>query len=294
LRISGWRSAQATRGGEAANSSAGGRTLLICAAGDIHGAMDHLYRDVLAFEAVLGVRFDCVLHVGDFGIWPDTNRLDKSTRSHDGAGDFPAWFSEKRRVPRPTFFIKGNHEDFMWLDGRQDADVLPGLTYLRNGHTVDIQVRRGGQIRVGGVGGCLGPSDYRRSSDQLQGNAKRHYTSDEIARLVDAGGVDIVLTHDAPAGVRFERHRQGAGTSARRKAWISFWHKFGPAFASLVIITPESMPRFQEFAASDSIRSPCREILWQSKWRQAGGTGHCSADRGQPRVSHLLLLMQKE
>lgn len=48
--------------------------MLICAAGDIHGAMDHLYRDVLAFEAVLGVRFDCVLHVGDFGIWPDTDR----------------------------------------------------------------------------------------------------------------------------------------------------------------------------------------------------------------------------
>jgi len=32
--------------------------MLICAAGDIHGAMDRLYRDVLDFEASLGVRFD--------------------------------------------------------------------------------------------------------------------------------------------------------------------------------------------------------------------------------------------
>jgi len=191
--------------------------MLICAAGDIHGAMDRLYQDVLAFEAVLGVRFDYVLHVGDFGIWPDANRIDKATRYHDGAGDFPAWFSENRCAPRPTLFIKGNHEDFMWLDARQDADVLPGLTYLRNGHTVDIHDRRGGQIRVGGVGGCYGPSDYLRRSERLQGYAKRHYTSDEIARLAGAGGVDIVLTHDAPAGVRFERHRQGSGYVSEAK-----------------------------------------------------------------------------
>ncbi len=57
----------------------------------------------------------------------------------------------------------------MWLDARQDADVLPGLTYLRNGHTVDIHDRRGGQIRVGGVLGgamahqttCVVPDDCK-------------------------------------------------------------------------------------------------------------------------------------
>jgi hypothetical protein len=48
--------------------------VLICAAGDIHGAIERLYDDVLGFEAVLSVRFDWVLHVGDFGIWPDPER----------------------------------------------------------------------------------------------------------------------------------------------------------------------------------------------------------------------------
>jgi hypothetical protein len=48
--------------------------MFICAAGDIHGAMDRLYDDVLAFEGSLGVRFDYVLHVGDFGVWPDPDR----------------------------------------------------------------------------------------------------------------------------------------------------------------------------------------------------------------------------
>jgi hypothetical protein len=157
--------------------------MLICAAGDIHGAMDRLY----------------------------PNRIDKATRHHDGVGDFPEWLREDRGAPRPTVFIKGNHEDFVWLDARQNAEVLPGLTYLRNGCTLDIQGPGAGAIRVAGVGGCYGPSDYPRRSDRLQGYAKRHYTSDEIERLAGVDGVDIVLTHDAPAGVRFERHRRGTG-----------------------------------------------------------------------------------
>jgi len=32
--------------------------MIICAAGDIHGALDQLFEDLLAFEGSLGVRFD--------------------------------------------------------------------------------------------------------------------------------------------------------------------------------------------------------------------------------------------
>ena len=35
-----------------------GMSVLICAAGDIHGALERLYDDVLAFEAALSARFD--------------------------------------------------------------------------------------------------------------------------------------------------------------------------------------------------------------------------------------------
>lgn len=183
--------------------------MLICAAGDIHGALDRMFEDVLAFEATLGARFEWVLHVGDFGIWPDPNRVDKATKKHDGAGDFPAWFSARRAAPRRTVFIKGNHEDFMWLDSQRNSEVLPGLFYLRNGATRELEAD-GEIIRVAGVGGCYGPSDYDRPSRQLQGYAKRHYTRDEIEGLCDLGvAVDILLVHDAPAGVLFERHRRG-------------------------------------------------------------------------------------
>ena len=179
--------------------------MILCAAGDTHGALDRLYDDVLAFEAALGVRFEWVLHVGDFGVWPDASRVDRATRQHEGAGDFPAWYAEGRAAPRPTLFIKGNHEDFVWLDAQEGREILPNLTYLANGETFDL-----GGVTVGGVGGCHGPSDYARRSRDLQGGAKRHYTREDIDRLIGTGHVDILLTHDAPAGVVFEHHRRGA------------------------------------------------------------------------------------
>lgn len=112
--------------------------MLICAAGDIHGAIGRLYEDILSFEMSLGAPFDWVLHVGDFGVWPDPERIDRATRNHDGAGDFSAWLAAKRPVPRRTVFIKGNHEDFAWLESQTDTEVLPGLTYLRNGCTIEL------------------------------------------------------------------------------------------------------------------------------------------------------------
>lgn len=51
----------------------------------------------------LGNRFEWVLHVGDFGVRLNPNRIDRATRTHDGAGDFPAWFANRRAAPRRRF-----------------------------------------------------------------------------------------------------------------------------------------------------------------------------------------------
>lgn len=183
--------------------------MILCAAGDIHGGLDRMYEQVLSFEEALGIRFAWLLHVGDFGVWPDPTRVDGATRRHDGAGDFPAWIAERRTAPRPTLFIKGNHEDFVWLDAQPSPEVLPGLHYLRNGHVHELG---GGEpIRVGGVGGCYGPSNFERPTASLEGYAKRHYTREDIEMLSARADLDIVLMHDAPAGVKFERHRRGEG-----------------------------------------------------------------------------------
>jgi len=188
--------------------------MLLCAAGDIHGAIVRLYDDVLAFETTLGIRFDWVLHVGDFGVWPDEVSVDRATRAHDGAGDFPAWLASGRGVPRRTVFIKGIHESVEWLGTRERSEILPGLFYRRNGQTMELDTEKGQAVRVGGIGGCYGPSDYEHRSDRLQGYARRHYTRDEIDRLAAAKRADIILTHDAPAGVDFP-------SRGRRASYVS-------------------------------------------------------------------------
>jgi hypothetical protein len=188
--------------------------MILCAVGDIHGAIDHMYEDVLAFEEALGVRFAWVLHVGDFGIWPDPDRIDKATRKHEGAGDFPRWLAERRSAPRPTAFIKGNHEDFDWLDAQPKSEILPGMFHVRNAGTIDLRGEDGAVLRVAGMGGCFGPSDYERKAAGLDGYAKRHYTRDEVERLAATGRVDVLLLHDAPAGVRFKGY-------GRRSDWVS-------------------------------------------------------------------------
>jgi hypothetical protein len=89
----------------------------------------------------------------DFGVWPDPSRIDGATKRHDGAGDFPVWWSERRAAPRRTVFIKGNQEDFVWLDAQSDPQVLPGLFYLRNGTRFDLTDGERGARRASG-GGC--------------------------------------------------------------------------------------------------------------------------------------------
>jgi hypothetical protein len=123
----------------------------------------------------------------------------RATRDHDGPGDFPMWWAERRTPPRPTLFIKGNHGDFAWLDGLESEEVLPRLRYLRNGHHAELH----GGIVVAGLGGCSGPSNYERPADTLQGSARRHYTRDELDHLAARPRPDVLLLHDAPAGIEF-------------------------------------------------------------------------------------------
>lgn len=54
-------------------------------------------------------------------------------------------------------------------------------------------------------------AQHKRPSASLQGYAKRHYTGEDIEKLGAQSNIDIVLTHDAPAGVRFDQHRRGVG-----------------------------------------------------------------------------------
>lgn len=180
----------------------------MCSAGDAHGRLDTMYTNILSLEKTLGVKFDWILHVGDLGVWPDPDKVDKATRKHGDVGDFPSWLASKRAAPKKTVFIKGNHEDFDWLDSRVSNEILPNLFYLKNGTTMKLETRDE-TITVGGVGGCFSPSDFERNPKSFRGKEKRHYARVEINALSRRNDIDVIITHDAPTGVTFDKHRRG-------------------------------------------------------------------------------------
>jgi len=102
--------------------------MLVCVAGDTHGELGRLYQIVDVLERQAGRAVDVVLQVGDFGVWPDPNRLDEATRRHGDSGDFRR-LQAIGAVPRPTYFIAGNQRAALMgaLNGRDPFDVVEDL-----------------------------------------------------------------------------------------------------------------------------------------------------------------------
>ena len=163
-----------------------------------------MYGVVSELEKAVGREMDLVVQVGDLGVWPDPENLDVATVNHGGAYDAPDWFAAQIPSPRPTIFIPGNHEDFDFLHGYSwdsVTEILPNLFFLPTGQVTTFE-SNGVVVRIGGVGGCFGPSDYRKRV--LPGRRRRHYTAREIDRCAEqateAGGLDLLMLHDAPIG----------------------------------------------------------------------------------------------
>lgn len=184
----------------------------ICIAGDVHGQLDEFYKNIRDFELKSKISFDVVLQVGDLGVWTDAQNHDGITKLHNGTGDFPRWYKEKRIAPVKTYFINGNNEDFDFLDAVKlsgDFEILGNLFYLPNGSVNEIKIdcRHGGKIEnltVAGIGGKYDPEYFRHK------NANRYYTEYEVDNLINYRKtnldkqIDIFISHDAPEDVLIE------------------------------------------------------------------------------------------
>lgn len=126
-------------------------------------------------------------------------------------------------------------------------------------------------VRVGGIGGCFGPSDYERRSKQLQGYARRHYTRDEIDELGRRSGIDVLLVHDVPAGVKFDRHRRGAGYVSEA--------------AGLDVLLDRVRPRVCFFPIPVRCGHVGHDHHLAARSRGSGHPAHAHARRLQPRLA---------
>jgi len=124
--------------------------------------------------------------------------LDKATKKRGWVNEFAAFYSGKQKVPIPTYFIHGNHEDFD-LIGRFESNlqIAENLYYLSNGRIHNVL-----GISVAVVGGVYSQQRYTLQKDdpRLKGNRRRNFTLEDVATVINyQQRLDILLTHQAPA-----------------------------------------------------------------------------------------------
>jgi predicted phosphodiesterase len=162
------------------------RVLLV---GDTHGNAQWLERAV--FSAARQHRADVIFQVGDFGWWP---RNPAST----------AFLDVARGARVPLWWIDGNHEDHDSLraaiaeaGGKTDAGLIELGSNL-------FFVPRGTRFDFGGVSvlACGGAHsiDRRLRTAGIDWFEDEHITDDDVLRCLAHGHVDVLISHDAPAG----------------------------------------------------------------------------------------------
>lgn len=186
--------------------------------GDCHGNIELLFRRASAWEARTGITLGYLFQVGDFGVWPNADSVDPMSRKHfekDGlpvGGDYRDYAVGNKVAPRPLYFIRGNHEDQLFLMNHEriqmalypedfwtrTIEVAPNFHYIPDGHVVEV-----GGTRFAAWGGNFAYRTWKQRLGywdmQRKGRRLNHMTVDIYERLL-RGGYDVLLTHDAPLG----------------------------------------------------------------------------------------------
>ncbi len=167
------------------------RRLLV--AGDWHGNQYWAVSVIRRVPQLLsGEQPPLILHLGDFGIWPDA----AGQRYLSTVGTALA------EAGAELWFIDGNHEDFPLLarlagDTTSDGRVLvrPGIYHLPRGHRWQWHGRNwlgcGGGVSI----------DRALRTEGRDWWPQEEITGGQEAAIVAGGRADVLVSHDCPAGV---------------------------------------------------------------------------------------------
>lgn len=157
-------------------------------AGDWHGNQGWA---ITAIQSAARAGARTILHVGDFGLdWPGAKR-----------GRYEAKLNKYLLEFGLTLVVSGgNHDNWETLESLPvEAD---GLATFRSNIRV---LPRGGRTRIGAlVVGALGGAfsvDYEHRREGKDWWRNEEPTPEDARRLIAGGPVDILITHEAPAGV---------------------------------------------------------------------------------------------
>lgn len=174
----------------------------IIVTGDVHGHLDKLV------ETISSEQIDFALQVGDFGIYLSTGNL-SAIPSHrrEDLGQFEVYFKTQKAFPIPTYFCKGNHEDFEFLANYKSQDqVLPNLFYMMNGSVVEIQ-----GVKIAFLGGNFSPKWFERPHARKYQNQKvlGYLRKDEVEVIKNSPEkIDILVTHEPSFAPQFTGNKK--------------------------------------------------------------------------------------
>jgi Icc-related predicted phosphoesterase len=179
---------------------------------DIHGRILLCFKLCERWQRETGDQIDLVLQAGDLGVFPDLSRLDKATIRHTQedpselgfAHDFAEYKAtvseELSRTTFPLIFVRGNHEDQVWLDALEQqaaAPIFPIDSYerifcLKTGVPYTFSANEEA-ITILGIGRVAAPYGEREP------NKPKYIQQHELERLYSLAKVqfDILLTHDS-------------------------------------------------------------------------------------------------
>ena len=157
--------------------------------GDTHGSLD---LDKVSPEVLNQLQpEDVIIHCGDFGApWSE--------------GDQDECLAFWRSVPNRVYICLGNHENYDWIERQPLVEVAGGKAYYLGGQLYAPLL---GEILTLGEkrfwfypGGYSVDFLYRTPGRTIwkQELATRQSSRQGIDRLIAAGGVDYIISHDGP------------------------------------------------------------------------------------------------
>ncbi|KAI1439063.1 lariat debranching enzyme, C-terminal domain-containing protein [Xylaria sp. CBS 124048] len=185
-----------------------------------HGTLDAIYSAVRTASNAEGWDgVDLLIIGGDFQAVRNPADLNVMSvpEKYRNLGDFPAYYSGKKKAPYLTIFIGGNHEASAHLwELYYGGWVAPNIYYLGAAN-----VLRFGPLRIAGMSGIYSEVDYPKSHYERLPFIPRDVKSAYHIRELDVRKllllreqVDVGLSHDWPRNI--VKHGNGPDLFARK------------------------------------------------------------------------------
>ncbi|AZZ94228.1 hypothetical protein EUZ85_27315 [Hahella sp. KA22] len=188
--------------------------------GDVHGRVALMYAASLLWQRETGIQLTGILQVGDMGAFPDPLNVDDATRQHAKVDPDELGFSQfcahsqdaelflKPANSPPTYFVRGNHEDFDYLSQFKSpahVDKYGKINFIPDGHWVHLA----SHTTIGAFGGIPPVIETKRRGKKSKKTYKKsklkslndpRLFTEEFARTAfnKENKLDILLTHAGP------------------------------------------------------------------------------------------------